>query len=384
VRAVAPDDTAVEYRGALDLDRTTSGIAPRRLPAWTRPQLPDALTRVTVAMTAGVRLAFTTDTDTLELDARPSTFEIPELPARPVTFELVIDGTRVVDDTTTAGDRIQFDLAHNRFELVSGSSATLRFTELGNDTKECELWLPHNATVELHELRVNDGAALGPPRAARPPRWIHYGSSISHCVEAPTPTTTWPALVARRAGLDLLDLGLAGSCHLDQFVARTIRDELADCISMKVGVNVINFDSLRERAFRPALHGFVDTVRDGHPETPLLVVSPIIFPAAEDTPGPTVADGRGGWRTVDASAEARTGSMTAARCRAIVAEFVAARRESGDANIHYLDGLALFGADDLADLPDGLHPNPRGYARIAERFFDAGFGHDGPFDSVLD
>ena len=54
-------------------------------------------------------------------------------------------------------------------------------------------------------------------------------------------------------------------------MARTIRDEPADGISMKVGVNVINFDSLRERAFRPALHGFVDTVRDGHPETPLLV-----------------------------------------------------------------------------------------------------------------
>jgi hypothetical protein len=227
---------------------------------------------------------------------------------------------------------------------------------------------------------VDDEAEVAAsPAAPSRPRWVHHGSSISHCVEALTPTTTWPAIVALGADVDLLDLGLGGSCHLDQYVARTIRDEPADFISLKVGVNVINFDSMRERAFRPALHGFLDTVRDGHPTTPMVVASLIIFPIAEDTPGPTVTDGASGWRTVDASRESRMGSMTARRCREIIAETVAQRRDAGDRNLHYLDGLALFGPDDVGDLPDGLHPNPRGYARIGDRFLAAAFGADGPF-----
>jgi hypothetical protein len=383
VRTLAPDADVFELRGALAVERTAGGIAPRRLPEWTTPQLPDDLTRVTVAMTAGVRLVFTTDSDTVELEALTSTFEIPELPARPVVLQLFVDGEHAADASTTDGNRIRFDLARNRFELVPGPAATFRFAGLGRRSKVCELWLPHNATVELRAVRVDDDADVTPPRDAPRPRWIHYGSSISHCIESPTPTTTWPALVARGAGVDLLDLGLAGSCHLDQFVARTVRDEPADGISMKVGVNVINFDSLRERGFRPALHGFLDTVRDGHPDVPVLVVSPIVFPAAEDTPGPTVADGAGGWRTVDAPAEARTGSLTARRCRRVIAEIVADRRAQGDANLHYLDGLELFGPDDVGDLPDGLHPNPRGYARIAERFLAIAFGDNGPFAGVV-
>jgi GDSL-like Lipase/Acylhydrolase family len=382
VREIPLDEITIV--GALDVERTANGLAPRRLPAWTRPQLPDELTRVMVAMTAGVRLAFTTTSTTIELDALPSAFERPGANERPIAFELLVDGEVVSRAETLAGDKIAFDLNRNRFELVEGEPAQLRFEHLPGGSKRCELWLPHNATIELHAVRIDDDAEFGPPEPTAPPRrrWIHHGSSISHCVEAPTPTTTWPAIVALGADVDLLDLGLGGSCHLDQYVARTIRDEPADFISLKIGVNVINFDSLRERAFRPALHGFLDTVRDGHPDTPIVVASLIVFPIAEDTPGPTVADGLTGWKTVEASREARMGSMTARRCREIIAEVVAQRRELGDDNLHYLDGLELFGPDDVGDLPDGLHPNTRGYARIGERFLALAFGDGGPFSSA--
>jgi hypothetical protein len=56
---------------------------------------------------------------------------------------------------------------------------------------------------------------------------------------------------------------------------RTIRNADADVISLKVGINLVNTDVMRLRAFGPAVHEFVDTIRDGHPSTPLLVVSPI-------------------------------------------------------------------------------------------------------------
>ena len=43
------------------------------------------------------------------------------------------------------------------------------------------------------------------------------------------------------------------------------------------------------------------------------------------------------------------------------------------------DGLALFGPDDVAELPDGLHPSAEGYRRMGERFHTVVFEGTGPF-----
>ena len=77
-----------------------------------------------------------------------------------------------------------------------------------------------------------------------------------------------------------------------------IRETPADLISLKIGINLVNTDLMRLRAFVPAVHGFLDSIREGHPDTPLLVISPIACPMHEATPGPSemdlagLADGR--------------------------------------------------------------------------------------------
>ncbi|MBP7659901.1 MAG: lipase, partial [Burkholderiaceae bacterium] len=208
-------------------------------------------------------------------------------------------------------------------------------------------------------------------------RWIHYGSSISHCMEAAQPTGTWPAVAARRAGWHLQSLGFGGQCHLDPFVARTIRDAQADLISIKAGINVINADSMRERVFAPALHGFLDTIREGRPDTPIVLVSPIFCPSAEHRPGPTQPDAAGKFVTLAGHEAIQAGCLTLTRVREILADVVDVRRRGGDRQLHYLDGLRLFGAADAADLPDDLHPNPAGYVRMGERFVREVFSSDG-------
>ena len=90
--------------------------------------------------------------------------------------------------------------------------------------------------------------------------------------------------------MELINLGLGGSALLDPFTARAMRDTPADLISVKIGINLVNTDLMRLRAFTPAVHGFLDTIREGHPTTPLLVVSPILCPIHEDTPGPSAPD----------------------------------------------------------------------------------------------
>ncbi len=166
---------------------------------------------------------------------------------------------------------------------------------------------------------------------------------------------------------------------LDPMVARTIRDLDADVISIKAGINIVNADTMRERTLVPAVHGFLDTIRDGHPTTPIALVTPIICPVAEDHPGPTVLGRDERFHVVARSNELSTGALSLCRVRSLFGDVVAARRAEGDINLHLIDGLALFGPDDVGDLPDGLHPNADGYRRIGERFHDLVFGDGGPF-----
>jgi lysophospholipase L1-like esterase len=168
---------------------------------------------------------------------------------------------------------------------------------------------------------------------------------------------------------------------LDPFTARTIRDLPADLISLKLGINVVNGDTMRLRAFEPAVHGFLDTVREGHPDTPLLVISPILCPIVEDLPGPTFPDFEDGtvrFRTAGDPARLAEGALSLSVIREALSRIVA-ERSATDPNLHYLDGRALFGEADAADLPDALHPNAAGYRRMGERFAAYAFGEGGPF-----
>ncbi|MFF4600730.1 hypothetical protein [Amycolatopsis sp. NPDC001319] len=88
-------------------------------------------------------------------------------------------------------------------------------------------------------------------------------------------------------------LGFAGQCHLDPVVARFIRDTPAELISVCLGSNVYRHCTFSARSFVPAVTGFLQTVRDGHPDTPLVVMTPIVCPTGEREPnavGLTLAD----------------------------------------------------------------------------------------------
>jgi hypothetical protein len=166
---------------------------------------------------------------------------------------------------------------------------------------------------------------------------------------------------------------------LDPFVARTIRDVPAD-LSVKIGINIVYGDTMRERTFGPAPHGFLDTIRDGHPSTPLAVVTPIICPIHEHHPGPSLIDrDRQVFRAVERPTELAAGALSLRRIGELITAIVTARRGHGDTNLHLIDGLDLFDSDDVADLDDRLHPNAAGYLLMGERFHQIAFTNDGPF-----
>jgi len=371
--------SGVRLAGILDAEPTGAGFRLRRLPEWTRRQLLDPALAFVSSMPSGARLEMTTDSTVIEVDALLTMLQVGDQVLRPAAFDLVVDGEVVARTSFLQGRILRMDPVTQAVSVDRGPAVTIRFDGLSAGAKHVELWLAQGASFELRDLRVEDAALVGPPPPARGPRWVHYGSSISHCIEADRPTGTWPAVAARLAEADLMSLGLAGQCQLDQWVARTIRDLDVDLISLKLGINVINGDTMRERTFLSAVQGFLDTVRDGHPAVPLVVITPVICPVAEDHPGPTVQGPDGKVFVRDRPPELSLGALSLGRIRRLLADVVSRRQQEGDDELHLVDGLSLFGPGDIADLPDGLHPNSAGYQRMGERFHALAFGHGGPF-----
>jgi len=235
--------------------------------------------------------------------------------------------------------RIEFDLNAPVDVVVDGElmsrSPTVRVTSLGEGGKRVRIWLPQSCHVRLGSFQAD--AALTP--LPEGPRWLAYGSSITQCRLAAGPSETWPALVATRLGWSLRCLGFSGECHLDPAVARYIRDTEADVISLCVGVNIHDRASFSERTLGPVLDGFVRTIRDGHRDTPILLITPLHAP--------------------DRERQHNAVGLTLADVRAQVAA------AAGDVPV--LDGPSVLGPADAHLLSDGLHPNADGYRLMAER-----------------
>ncbi|MGW6709644.1 GDSL-type esterase/lipase family protein [Streptomyces sp. NPDC054956] len=372
-------------RGALELERTAHGLLPHRLPARARAQCADPQLAMAESQPSGVRLVFRTRATAVELDVLPTKRAYVGAPPRPDgVYDLLVDGRPAGRAEVTGGNTLVIDMVTGTAEHRPGPVGSLSFTGLSDGAKDVEIWLPHNETTELVALRTDAPVEPVPDRGRKV--WLHHGSSISHGSDAASPSTTWPALAASLGGVELINLGLSGSALLDPFTARALRDTPADLLSVKIGINLVNTDLMRLRAFAPAVHGFLDTIREGHPTAPLLVVSPILCPIHEDTPGPSAPDmaalstGRLRFLATGDPAERASGKLTLGVIREELARIVA-QRAAEDPNLHYADGRDLYGPADCAELPlpDDLHPDAATHRRIGERFAELAFAADGPF-----
>ena len=361
---------AFSVSGAVDVQPLNPGLDFRRLPGWALAQTPDPVLHLMSRMSAGVRLSLVSDTERLELDVEATGVCYAGGLRRRVTFDLYVDGVLHQRHNLGAGPTDYIDYQQTPPEVIArpGIVETLLFEGLPGKGAHIELWLPQAASVHVKAVRVEAGARVE-PASDRRPVWAHYGSSISHGMDADGPSETWLAVAARSLDLSLISLGFAAQCQMDGFVARLLSRMPCDLISLKLGVNLVNQDVMRERAFIPAAHAFLDRIRDARPEVPILVISPLLCPMHEECPGPTLRDPPG-YRAITRPAELASGALTVSRIRALLQLIVNARREAGDHNLHYLDGLRLLGAADAGALHDGLHPDAGGQRQVGQRFVD--------------
>lgn len=324
---LAPDDERLTWGGAVSLERTDEWVKPWRIPyGQCGLFFPDGIGGHG-AEPAGVRIGFRSNTATVA--GKSVTFQTQE----PQQIDLCIDGELIETVELSGQDGFRFE------NLAAGE-------------KIIELWLPQCGEFRLRRIELDEGASVEQFEDHRP-RWITYGSSITQCGAAASPAQTWPGIVARKRGLNLTCLGFGGSCHLEPMIARMIRDLPAEFLSMCVGINILGNYSLSWRTFRPAIIGFVQIIRETHPNAPFAVISAIYSPEAETTQNAV--------------------GLNLQIMRQEVAAAVDTLRAHGDRHIHYIDGLDLFGPDvpHWGDLvPDGLHPNAEGYKALAKSFLE--------------
>lgn len=371
-------------RGGAELETVERGLRLHRLPLPYRGREADGQLTMVERQPSGIHLRFRTAATVVALRLHATRVSYRGLDRARGQVDVLVDGVLVRRQPLDDGDALELDLATGGATPRPGSADVVTVGDLPPAEKTVEIWLPHNEQIDLVSLESD--APLAPIDDARPV-WVHHGSSISHGSNAAAPTEIWPVVAARAAGVQLHNLGFGGSAMVDPFLARVIRDRDADLISVKLGINVVNADAMRVRAFVPAVHGFLDTIREGHPDTPLLVVSPIFSGIHEKTPGPGAFDpeslraGAARFVATGSPDDVARGALTLEVVRDLLAAVVAAR--SDDPALHYLDGLSLYGADDARalPLPDGLHPDTATHRLIGERFAAAAFGADGPLST---
>ncbi len=206
--------------------------------------------------------------------------------------------------------------------------------------RDYALYLPLYNGVEKLEIGVPRSAEFRPVAPRREGAILFYGTSIMHGACASRPGMSISAIVGRRLGRPVINLGFSGNGKLEMELAKLIATVPADVYALDCLPNLGPGD------VKARTEPFVHYLRQQRPEAHILLV--------EDR---TYGDS---WIR-----EARR-----ARNEGNRREFRAAYErlvKAGVPRLHYLSGDALLG-DDGEATTDGSHPNDLGMMRYADAY----------------
>lgn len=328
---LSPDDPRLSWDGVAQAEWSQGAWLPRRIPGERLATTLSPNFARLAAMPAGIRCGVRTDAEELVLRL------IVEAGSAPV--DIRVDGA-LERRVEVSGEReIAVPLAPGAAPSADGV------------LRDVEVWLPNLGRALVGEIGFR-GQSTVLPAERTGPRWVTYGSSLTHSMFASGPSEAWTALVAAEQGWRLHNLGFAGEAHLDPVVARTIRNLPADLISLELGINVYTRDTFSVRSWAPAVCGFIETIRDGHPDVPIAVITPLSSPERERA--------------------ANNVGLTLEQVRAYTEEAVRVLEGLGDKNLRTVDGLAVVPVSEAAEVfADGLHPTSAGEHVLAARIGSA-------------
>ena len=306
-------------RGLLPGVAWTAGS---RLPASALAKLPlDTVRAARIA--AGVHLALTGAARAIELDVRvgePTSVPAPTVP----------DGFVVRVDGRSAG-RVAVPACDGPVRIA--------MPERGPDDV-VRVYLPETVELRIERIDGVDGDLVPAPRG---PMWVVYGDSITQGWSVSEPGLAWPSLVADELGLDLVNLGFAGSARGELLAADAVAASGAAAVAVAWGTNSWSSQPTDAAQIAGTMRLFLTALRQGLPDAPVVVVTPVVRPDAEATRnrfGATLADLR-------------------LALEEAVRRFAA---DTGDSRITLVPGRDLVPAGELVD---GIHPGDGGQRSLA-------------------
>ena len=218
------------------------------------------------------------------------------------------------------------------------SSQSTLVTGMIDGSKECLVYLPlYNGIQEL-EIGVSVGSVIKPSLNPFAGKVVIYGSSITQGASASRPGLSYPSMLARRSGINFINLGLSGSGRMEPTVATMIADIEADAYVLDCAAN----PTAKEITERTA--GFVHTIRNKHADAPIIMIESVVR--------------EGG--TFNQNIK----QTVAAQNTAFKEEYLKLKR-AGIKKLYLIESNNFLGADHEGTV-DGTHPNDLGFARFVD------------------
>ncbi len=215
-----------------------------------------------------------------------------------------------------------------RGELISGLRRGARnyaaYLPLYNGTEYLKIGVPRQAMFEPIK-----------PRKEKP--IVFYGTSITHGACASRPGMPHPAILGRRLGLPVINLGFSGNGKMEPEVGALLCELDAAAFVIDCLPNMVEAE-VAERALP-----LVKQLRVAHPKTPILLVEDRTYANAAFLPS---------------RQERHAGSRAALR------QAYDLLLKEGTTDLAYLPGGKLLGRD-RDDTTDGSHPSDLGFYRQA-------------------
>ncbi|WP_435016912.1 SGNH/GDSL hydrolase family protein [Tundrisphaera sp. TA3] len=200
---------------------------------------------------------------------------------------------------------------------------------LYNGVKKVEIGVPSRASIR---------PSAGPAPGVKP--IVIYGTSITQGGCASRPGMAYPAILARRLDRPVINLGFSGNGKAEPELAQLVA-ELDPAVFVLDCLPNLSVEQVGER-----VPGFIQALRDKHPETPILLVENIVYTDAD---------------SVASRAEKVRGA------NASLGKIYRDRVAQGDRRISLLPAADLIGGDGEGTV-DGTHPTDLGFARMADAF----------------
>ena len=285
--------------------------------------------------TAGAMLRFVSDADEIRVDVK--------LHKNARMDHMAATGSMGFDLYCGRGSAKKY-VGTTRFDRSLDEYCVTVFTldEREHREREFTLHFPLYCGVTSFRIGLSAGAVVKAPSPWCDDRPVAvYGTSIQQGGCASRPGMCHTNIMSRMLNRPFINLGFSGSGKGQVEAA-----ELLASIKNPAMFVLDYAGNARNEGLTATLSTFIDVLRAKHQSTPILMVSM--------TP----------WKDELEQCECTGYRMEQTT---IYLEELRRRRESGDKNIHFLDGAGLYGTDPSECTVDGVHATDLGFYMIARR-----------------